>query len=36
MMTIQNTYLTIPGLLTKEQIQQIDAFSSRAKVEDGQ
>ena len=34
-MTIQNTYLTIPGLLTKEQIQQIDAFSSRAKFEDG-
>lgn len=34
-MTIQNTYLTIPGLLTKEQLQQIDALSSRASFEDG-
>lgn len=34
-MTIQNTYLTIPGLLTKEQLQQIDALSARANFEDG-
>lgn len=34
-MTIQNTYLTIPGLLNKEQLQQIDMLSARSNFEDG-